>query len=127
MAFLRNILQKKEKKTDIQNTSFVTDGISRNSVSPSTRSNTGTLLRPHMTEKTTVAARTGTYAFVVAFKANKQEVKKAIQTRYGVNVVDVRMMNIRGKEIHRGRQIGWKQGMKKAYVTLAKGQTIEVQ
>ena len=67
------------------------------------------------------------YAFAVRRDANKSQVKRAVESRYGVQVAMVRIVNIVGKEIRRGKQIGWKQGMKKAYATLAEGQTIEIQ
>lgn len=124
MAFLKNILFKKEKKIDIQAPNTIVRDVAQTAPKGSM---TGILLHPHITEKTTDGAGRRTYAFVIAPGSNKQEVKKAIQTRYGVNVTDVRMVTIQGKEIRRGRQIGWKQGMKKVYATIAKGQTIEVQ
>lgn len=125
MAFLKNILQRKEKKIDVQ----ATNKISRDGAMQSVQKGgmTGVLLYPHITEKTAAAVHRRTYVFVVAPKANKQEVKKAIQARYGVTVTDIRVVTIHGKEIRRGRQIGWKQGIKKAYATLVEGQTIEVQ
>ena len=87
----------------------------------------GVLLHPHITEKTAAAAHSRMYAFAISRDANKLQVKQAVESKYGVNVTAVRMVNIRGKEIRRGKQVGWKQGMKKAYATLAEGQTIEIQ
>ena len=125
MALLKNILSKKEKKTDIQTTNKVSrDGAAQSAPKGSMA---GVLLYPHITEKTAAGVNRRTYAFVVAPNANKQEVKKAIQARYGVTVTDVRVVTVHGKEIRRGRQIGWKPGMKKAYATIAEGQTIEIQ
>ena len=123
MAFLKNILSKKEKKTDVQ----ATDGISHSSPRAARTGCTGILLHPHITEKSATQASRRTYAFVIAPNANKQEVKQAVQSRYNVDVTDVRIVIVRGKEIRRGRQIGWKQGIKKAYVTLREGQQIEIQ
>ena len=123
MGFLNKILpKKKEKQTDID----VIHRVARDSAHIIHKGGMGILLYPHITEKSADAVSRRTYAFVIAPHANKQEVKKAIQSRYGVNVTDVRVVTIRGKEIRRGRQIGWKQGIKKAYVTLAQGQTIEI-
>lgn len=123
MAFLKNILSKKEKQTD----SEVTNTISRGSTHIAQKGGVGILLYPHITEKSAGAVSRRMYVFVVSPGANKQEVRKAIQARYSVNVTDVRMVTIRGKEIRRGKQIGWKQGIKKAYVTLGMGQAIEIQ
>ena len=99
------------------------------SVAPNSGSGnkTGVLLRPHITEKTAAAARARIYGFAVSPDANKSQVKKAVESKYGVKVTAVRVVNIRGKELHRGKQVGWKQGMKKAYATLAQGQAIEIQ
>ena len=88
---------------------------------------TGVLMHPHVTEKTAAAAHSRMYAFAVSPDANKSEVKEVVESKYGVNVIAVRMINIRGKEIHRGRETGWKHGMRKAYATLAEGQAIEIQ
>lgn len=123
MAFLRKKSPKKEKNVE----TGAESQLSRIPTQNENGGNEGALLYPHMTEKTVGAASHRMYAFVVAPKANKQEVKKAVQDRYRVNVTNVRMVTIRGKEIHRGKQIGWKQGMKKAYVTIQEGQAIEIQ
>lgn len=87
----------------------------------------GILRAPHITEKTTMSAERGTYVFSVAPGANKIEVAKAVRARYNVTVKNVRMINMPGKERHRGRQIGWKPGLRKAMVTLTKGQSIDIQ
>ena len=94
-------------------------------VSKQTKS--GILLYPHFTEKTSAQAAQQKYVFAVAPVANKAEVRKAVEKRFGVKVEDVHMINIHGKERRRGKQIGWKPGIKKAIVRLADGQTIEVQ
>lgn len=125
MAFLKRKSLKKEGEKETETP--IEGHLSRGSVQGGNVGSAGVLLYPHMTEKTVGAASRRMYAFVVAYGTNKQEVKKAIQSRYGVNVIGVRMVTIRGKEIHRGKQIGWKQGMKKAYATIAEGQTIEIQ
>ena len=69
----------------------------------------------------------GEYTFVVADRANKSEVRRAVAERFSVTVQDVRMLNMPGKERRRGRQIGWRRGFKKAVVVLTEGQSIEVQ
>lgn len=127
MAFLRKkILQKEETTQHSEKTVLVnnahTSGYAKNK--------SGILRYPHITEKTAAGVALGSkkmYAFVVASDTNKREVKQAVESRYGVTVAAVRIVTIRGKEIRRGKQIGWKQGMKKAYATLAEGQAIEIQ
>lgn len=87
----------------------------------------GVLERPHITEKTSGAAKENKYVFIVRGGANKPEVKRAIGSRYGVDAVAVNILNMPGKERKRGKQIGWRPGFKKAIVTLKEGQSIEIQ
>ena len=122
MAFLRKNKSKQEEKAEaplVRSASVVPNSRSGNKV--------GILMHPHITEKTAAAARSRMYAFAISPDANKSQVKQAVESKYGVNVIAVRVVNIRGKEIHRGRETGWKHGMRKAYATLAEGQTIEIQ
>lgn len=123
MAFLKKKLSKKEKETE----AHTADKVSRGSMQGGNVGSVGVLLYPHITEKTAAAVGRRVYTFVVASKTNKVEIKKAIENKYGVKVTGIRVVVIPGKEIRRGKQIGWKQGIKKAYTTLAEGQTIEVQ
>ena len=125
MAFLKKKVLKKEENTDARATRVVSDAVSHGG-----NNKIGILMHPHITEKTAAASALSgkkMYAFAVSGDANKHEVKQAVESRYNVKVTAVRVVNIRGKEIRRGKQIGWKQGMKKAYATLAVGQTIEIQ
>ncbi len=89
---------------------------------------TGVLVASHVTEKASAAAGNGNkYTFVVRDRANKVDIKRAVEARYGVNVVRVNVVNVPGKERRRGRQVGWKPGYKKAIIALKKGERIEVQ
>lgn len=85
----------------------------------------GVLLAPHTTEKATDLAERGVYILRVAADANKRTVAEVMARRYGVVVERVRMIVQPAKERRRGRQIGWKQGFKKAVVRLKEGQRIE--
>ena len=85
------------------------------------------LMRPRITEKTMADSAQGRYTFVVADTANKQEVRHAVFERFGVLPIAVRILTMPEKQRRRGRQIGWKSGFKKAVITLAEGQKIEVQ
>lgn len=87
----------------------------------------GVLLRPQTTEKSSASSERGKYVFIVASRTNKNEVKRAVESRYNVNVKSVNILKMPGKERRRGKQIGWKSGYKKAIVTLKSGQSIEVQ
>ncbi|MCK4745011.1 50S ribosomal protein L23 [Candidatus Parcubacteria bacterium] len=84
------------------------------------------LVNPLITEKITDMGVFDKYGFVVAKKANKIEVKKAIQEVYGVKPIAVNMINMKGKKVRSGRVSGKKKDWRKAIVTLKKGEKIEV-
>lgn len=80
-----------------------------------------------ITEKGTVMReKSNQYLFRVAPSATKIDVKRAVEQIFSVKVADVRTMNLDGKPkrvgVHKGRRSAWK----KAIVTLAAGQTIEL-
>jgi large subunit ribosomal protein L23 len=84
------------------------------------------IVRPHVTEKAAVLAEKGTYVFEVSRDTNKIEIKKAIATLYGVTPVRVNIINLpRTRVFLRGKE-GVKSGVRKALVTLAKGDKIEL-
>lgn len=86
-----------------------------------------TLIRPLITEKSTTGLGSdNTYAFEVTVGANKHQIRTAIERFYGVQVVAVRTLVVRGKIKRFGRHIGKRSNWKKAYVTLAEGQTLPV-
>ncbi|OIO44574.1 MAG: 50S ribosomal protein L23 [Parcubacteria group bacterium CG1_02_36_42] len=84
------------------------------------------LKAPHITEKTTNLAEKNQYVFRVWQKANKNEIKKAIENLYKVKVMDVKIINVPAKRRRLGRISGWRKGYKKAIVRLKEGQKIEV-
>jgi large subunit ribosomal protein L23 len=88
------------------------------------------LKEPHITEKATTLAEQGKYVFKVYSQANKNEVKKAVESFYGVKVEKVNMVHTPSKKRRLGRTEGWRHGLKKGYkkaiVTLAKGERIEL-
>ena len=77
------------------------------------------IIRPIVTEKTTGAADMGRYAFQVRKRANKMQVKEAVERSYKVKVADVNIMNMPAKPRKFGRHVANKPGWKKAIVTLA--------
>lgn len=80
------------------------------------------LIRPIVTEKSaTQQVAENTYVFEVGMKANKIEIKHAIERAFGVNVEDVRTVTVRGKSKRFGRFFGKRPNWKKAYVRLASG------
>ena len=83
------------------------------------------LVRPLVTEKS--MAQLGneqTYAFEVGLGANKIQIKRAVEQFYGVEVDEVRTIQMRGKMKRFGRHYGKRKNWKKAYVTLAEGHEI---
>lgn len=89
------------------------------------------LVRPVITEKVNAQMeKAGTYTFVISKRANKLEVKTAIEAFYGVKVVDVNTCVVPAKAKTRmtkaGILSGRKSGYKKAIVKLAEGETIDL-
>ena len=82
--------------------------------------------RPLITEKSTLQKEIhNQLAFDVDRRANKIEIKKAVEEIFKVQVIDVRTMNYEGKRKRLGRTIGRRPHWKKAIVTLKPGQKIE--
>ncbi|MEK7549276.1 MAG: 50S ribosomal protein L23 [Patescibacteria group bacterium] len=81
--------------------------------------------QPWITERTGDLSNFGKYVFVVDKKANKPEVKKAVESLYGVKVSSVNILNTKGKQKRLGKSMGKVSGFKKAIVTLKKGEKIE--
>lgn len=89
------------------------------------------LIKPIITEKATMQSETlNAYAFQVKTKANKVEIKKAVEAAYGVSVEKVRTINVRPdrktKFTKTGVQHGKTNAVKKAIVQLAEGETIDL-
>jgi large subunit ribosomal protein L23 len=82
--------------------------------------------RPLITEKATKLVDEGKYTFEVMQGVNKVEVKKAIEELFKVNVVKVNIVNVRKKERRVGKYEGFRPAVRKAIVTLQKGQTLDV-
>ena len=83
-----------------------------------------TLVRPLVSEKGAMQQSQNKYFFEVSRDSNKIEIKKAIETVYGVHVVSVNIMNQRGKAVRFGRTQGMRKSWKKAIVTLKQGERI---
>lgn len=84
------------------------------------------LASPHVTEKATGIEGENKYIFKVLPRANKVEIKKAIEDLYGVDVIGVRIINIPKRQRKLGKQRGWRKGYKKAIIKIKKGQKIEI-
>jgi large subunit ribosomal protein L23 len=87
----------------------------------------GMFLSPVVTEKTSlIGADRRRVVFKVQDGATKPEIKRAVESVFGVQVQAVRTCNVLGKVKRTSRSAGRRPGFKKAYVTLKPGQTIDI-
>jgi large subunit ribosomal protein L23 len=84
------------------------------------------LLSPWITEASTAAMELNKYVFKVDPKANKNQIKKAVEDLYKVKVTSVNTVKVVKKFRNYGRTPGWKSGFKKAIVTVKEGDKIEL-
>ena len=84
------------------------------------------LLRPLISEKSTVLTGLGKYVFEVHIRANKNQIKEAVQLAFNVRVADVNTLKMKGKPRRWGRKVTTQPPWKKAIVTLAAGDKIEL-
>lgn len=88
-----------------------------------------TILRPVVSEKSTVLADQGKYVFEVAPSANKIQIKHAVEAAFAnkkVQVSAVNILHVAGKVRRRGRSVGMTRSWKKAVVTLREGQRLDL-
>ena len=84
------------------------------------------LLRPIITEKTTVLTGADKYVFEVDLRANKNQIREAFQVAFNVRVAEVNTMVMKGKPKRFGRRVVNRPDWKKAIVTLVPGDKIEL-
>lgn len=84
------------------------------------------LIRPVITEKSTDSISQNKYTFIVDFRANKTQIKQAVEEIFKVKVDKVNTVRVRGKLRRQGRNVGRTSDYKKAVVTLADGHSIDV-
>jgi large subunit ribosomal protein L23 len=87
------------------------------------------ILRPVVSEKSTVLGEEGKYVFEVAPDANKIQIKHAVEEAFSnkkVQVATVNIIHVPGKERRRGRSFGMTRSWKKAIVTLRAGQRLDL-
>ena len=82
--------------------------------------------KPVITEKSTMASESGAVVFEVDVAANKPLIKEAVETLFGVKVKAVNTTITKGKNKRFRGQLGTRKDVKKAYVTLEEGNTIDV-
>jgi large subunit ribosomal protein L23 len=86
------------------------------------------IIRPVVSEKSYSLLEAGVYTFEVHPSASKPEIKDAIEGIFGVRVLKVNTMNRKGKRLRSRRNLRWGQrpDRKRAVVTLAEGDSIDV-
>ena len=84
------------------------------------------IVKPLITEKGTYLASENKYLFAVSRAANKISIKKAIAALYGVTAVKVNIIKNTGKKVRYGKTRGKTKAVKKAIITIKKGESIQV-
>jgi large subunit ribosomal protein L23 len=88
-----------------------------------------TIVRPVVSEKSTVLGEEGKYIFEVATDANKIQIKAAVEQAFSnkkIQVASVNIIHVPGKVRRRGRSVGKTRSWKKAIVTLKSGQRLDL-
>jgi len=80
---------------------------------------------PHLSEKSHLAAENNQIVLKVRVDANKKEIRQAVELLFEVEVDDVKVVNVKGKNKRFGMTRGRRNDWKKAYVRLAEGSNIE--
>jgi len=118
---LAELKEKKEKSATGQSKT-----VAKTALKEDTKNAYRVLLKPLITEKGTYLGAHQKYVFAVSLRTNKVEVKKAIEALYGVRPVAVNIVNLSGKNVRYGRSRGRTKDKKKAIITLAKGQSLDI-
>ena len=87
---------------------------------------TEVIIRPVVTERSFKLMEENKYTFEVAKNANKYQIRDAVEELFDVHVTSVNTMNVKGKPKSLGRNSGYTRSWKKAIVTVADGDTIEI-
>ena len=86
-----------------------------------------TIKAPYLTEKVTnLMNQSNQYAFKVDINSTKKEIKKAVEAYFSVEVNKVRVLKVKGKTKRSRYRIKQRPNLKKAYVSVAEGQSIDV-
>lgn len=84
------------------------------------------LRQPRISEKSMSLTEGNKYTFVVDPRANKTEIKQAVEQIFKVKVLKVNTIRVKGKQVRRRNTVGRKPEIKKAIVTLRPGDKIEI-
>lgn len=83
------------------------------------------IVKPHITEKSGILSQSGVYTFVISRDANKDQVSKAIKMIYKVTPIRVAIINLPAKRVFVRGKRGTVKAVRKAVVTLKKGDKID--
>lgn len=128
-----NIFKKKKKETaPKEDITKKTEGKKTKKTAVSEKKKTkgktmyfGVLKSPYITEKAIDLTSENKYTFKVFPRANKTEIKKAVESLYNVDVLKVSIIKVPSKRRGSRMTSGWKRGFKKAIVKIKEGQRIE--
>ena len=84
------------------------------------------LHKPHITEKTTHQSAGSQFSFIVSKTATKQDIKQAVHAIFNLKPQSVNIINQKGKKVKFGKIEGERKKIRKAIVTLAKGQKLNI-
>ena len=90
------------------------------------KSSRDVIIRPVVSEKSYAGLESNVYTFLVDPRANKTEIKEAVQGIWNVRVTSVNTINRKGKTKRRRFTVGKRADQKRAIVTLAEGEAIEI-
>ena len=116
------VVEDKETKKE---TAISVPSVSLSSQSSSISNTAGVILRPRITEKSGMLSQMGVYTFEVTKLANKSSISHAIKALYKVNPVKVAIANLPARHVFVKGRRGMVAGVRKALVTLKKGDKID--
>ncbi len=119
---IKKLVTKKEKKADKAKKAKKKRVIPREKAELVNR----TLIQPKISEAALSGQEIGKYAFIVGNDSNKTQVKEAVESMYGVNVKKVNLIRYKSKKRNFRGLKGRNSGFKKAIVTVAKGESIDL-
>nr|YP_010594913.1 ribosomal protein L23 [Stephanopyxis turris]WAJ57648.1 ribosomal protein L23 [Stephanopyxis turris] len=90
------------------------------------RSSTNIVKYPIITDKATRLLENNQYSFIVDPQSNKLTIKSAVEYLFNVKVIKINTCHLPKKKKRVGKYVGWKSHYKKAIVTLAEGDTINL-
>lgn len=118
-------IKKKEEKNDFPSAEFG-GGKMKKISSKNSGLISKILVKPLVTEKSSASNSENKYVFAVAKRANKIEIKKAVEGLYHVRPIKINIIKTKGKEVRYGRTKGRTSDVKKAILTLKQGDKIDI-